>query len=59
MFEHVIAKFDPARIASRPLIEPALAWDVVLLWRQGYMSRAAQAWLECVRSIYPQTNAST
>ena len=59
MFEHVIAKFDPARIASRPLIEPALAWDVVLLWRQGYMSRAAQAWLECVRSIYPQANTST
>lgn len=54
MFEHVIAKFDPQRVASRPLIEPELAWDVVLLWRPGYMSRAARAWLDCVREIYPQ-----
>lgn len=54
MFEHVIAKFDPQRVASRPLIEPELTWDVVLLWRPGYRSRAAQAWLDCVREVYPQ-----
>ncbi|WP_417284945.1 LysR family transcriptional regulator [Comamonas sp.] len=54
MFEHVIAKFDPQRVASRPLTEPELAWDVVLLWRAGHMSRAARAWLDCVREIYPQ-----
>lgn len=54
MFEHVIAKFDPQRVASRPLIEPAMTWDAVLMWREGYRSRAAQAWLDCVREIYPQ-----
>ena len=53
MFEHVIAKFDPQRVASRPLVEPELAWDVVLLWRSGYLSRAASAWLQCVREVYP------
>ena len=54
MFEQVIAKFDPSRVASRPLIEPELAWDVVLLWRRGYLSRAARAWLACVQAVYPQ-----
>ena len=57
MFEHVIARFDPARVASRPLIEPELAWDVVLLWRRGRLSRAARAWLACVQAIYPQAAA--
>lgn len=54
MFEHVIAKYDPLRVASRPLIEPELGWDVVLMWREGHLSRAARAWLECVRAVYPQ-----
>ena len=53
MFEHVIARYDPAKVASRPLIDPALGWDVVVMWRRGYMSRAARAWLECVREVYP------
>ena len=57
MFEHVIAKFDPGRVASRPLIAPVLTWDVALLWRPGYLSRAAQAWLECVQAVYPQPAA--
>lgn len=54
MFEHVIAKYDPQRVASRPLVAPELGWDVVLMWRPGYLSRAARAWLDCVRAIYPQ-----
>ena len=53
MFEHVIAKYDPARVASRPLIGPAMTWDAVLMWRSGYRSRAAQAWLDCVQQVYP------
>ncbi|QIL82784.1 LysR family transcriptional regulator [Diaphorobacter sp. HDW4A] len=53
MFEHVIARYDPARVASRPLVDPVLSWDVVLMWRPGYLSRAARAWLDCVREIYP------
>jgi hypothetical protein len=24
------------------------------MWRPGYLSRAAQAWLNCVREVYPQ-----
>lgn len=54
MFEHVIAKYDPQRVASRPLVSPEMNWDAVLLWRPGYLSRAAGAWLDCVRQIYPQ-----
>lgn len=54
MFEHVIAQYDPARVSSRPLIAPALGWDVVLMWRSGYLSRAARAFLDCAREIYPQ-----
>ena len=53
MFEHVIAKYDPLRVASRPLVQPDLAWNVALLWRRGYMSRAARAWLDCVKTLYP------
>ena len=58
MFEHVIARYDPARVASRPLIEPELSWDVVVLWRKGYMSRAARAMLACVQEVYPQSAAT-
>ena len=36
------------------LVAPELGWDVVLMWRPGYLSRAARAWLDCVRAIYPQ-----
>lgn len=54
MFEHVIAKYDPQRVASRPLIGPEMGWDVMLMWRPGYLSRAAQAWLDCVREVYPR-----
>jgi len=53
MFEPVAAKYDPQRIASRPLIDPVTRWDLGLIWRQGYLPRAASAWLECVRVIYP------
>lgn len=54
MFEHVIAHYDPLRVASRPLVGPEITWDVALMWRPGYLSRAAQAWLDCVRKVYPQ-----
>lgn len=54
MFEHVIARYNPERVASRPLLEPEIHWEVALMWRPGYLSRAAQAWLDCVREVYPQ-----
>jgi DNA-binding transcriptional LysR family regulator len=54
MFEHVIARYDPQRVASRPLVEPEITWDVALMWRPGYLSRAARAWLDCVRAVYPR-----
>lgn len=54
MFEHVIARYDPQRVASRPLAGPDIPWDVALMWRPGYLSRAARAWLDCVRAVYPE-----
>ena len=57
MFEHVIAQYDPQRVASRPLVGPAITWDVALMWRPGYLSRAARAWLDCVREVYPPAEA--
>ena len=54
MFEHVIARYDPERVGSRPLVDPEITWDVALMWRPGYLSRAARAWLNCVREVYPQ-----
>jgi len=54
MLEHVVAKYDPRQIASRPLADPEIHWDVALTWRSGYLSRAALAWLDCVRATYPQ-----
>lgn len=53
MFEHVIARYDPGRVRSRPLVAPEMAWEVRLMWRPGYLSRAARAWLDCVRAVYP------
>lgn len=54
MLEHVAARYDPQRVRSRPLVEPELAWDLGLFWRPGYISRAARAWLDCVRVIYAE-----
>jgi hypothetical protein len=52
MFEHVIARYDPQRVASRPLVEPEITWDVALMWRPGYLSRArGPGWTACGRSI--------
>lgn len=46
-----------AREIERPgvvrvlLKEPDLRWDIAFIWRRGgYLSRAAQAWLECCAS---------
>lgn len=45
-----------AREIERPgvvrvlLREPDLRWDIAFIWRRGgYLSRAAQAWLELLR----------
>uniref|UniRef100_UPI0033411F51 LysR family transcriptional regulator n=1 Tax=Castellaniella defragrans TaxID=75697 RepID=UPI0033411F51 len=54
VLEHVAAKYDPRAIVSRPLADPDLRWEVGLSWRNGYLSRAALAWLECVRGAYPR-----
>lgn len=36
----------PAGMACRPITDPALRWQVVLLWDALYLSDSAQAWLE-------------
>lgn len=54
MFEHVAAKYNPQHIASRPLVDPATQWQMGLIWRENYVSRAGNAWLQCVQAIYPQ-----
>lgn len=49
---HVAGRFDPARVDCRPLASPALIWELGLVWRQGYLSRAARAWLDCCREEF-------
>ncbi|MDR3428303.1 MULTISPECIES: LysR family transcriptional regulator [Silvimonas] len=48
----IARQLDPARVVCRPLADPALAWELGLVWRQDYLSRAARAWLECCEEAF-------
>ena len=41
--EPIARSLDPARVAVRPLAAPELTWELGLVWREGYLSRAARA----------------
>jgi DNA-binding transcriptional LysR family regulator len=41
---------DRRVVATLPLVEPAIPWDVALVWRRDrYLSPAAQAWIDLAR----------
>jgi len=50
--EPIARSLDPARIAVRPLAAPHLAWELGLVWRESYLSRAARAWLACCQQAF-------
>lgn len=41
----IAGQLDPEQVAIRPLVAPELVWELGLVWREGYLSRAARAWL--------------
>lgn len=52
--ESAVARLDPARVVNRRLVEPELVWDLGLIWREDYISRAARAWLTCCEQSFPR-----
>ncbi|TAH51515.1 MAG: LysR family transcriptional regulator [Betaproteobacteria bacterium] len=56
--DEAFARLDPDRIVRRPLKDPEVVWDLGLIWREDYLSRAARAWLECCERIFPQSGES-
>ena len=48
---------DRNRFVSMPIVEPEIPWNLVKGWRRAaYMSRAARAWIDTVRTYF--ANAS-
>jgi DNA-binding transcriptional LysR family regulator len=48
---------DRNRFVSMPIVEPEIPWNLVMGWRRAaYMSRAARAWIDTVRTYF--ANAS-
>ncbi|ATE61150.1 LysR substrate-binding domain-containing protein [Thauera sinica] len=52
--DEAFTRLDPARIARRPLKDPEVVWELGLIWREDYVSRAARAWLGCCERIFPR-----
>ncbi len=48
----IAGQLDPERVAIRPLVAPQLTWELGLVWREGYLSRAARAWLVCCEQAF-------
>jgi DNA-binding transcriptional LysR family regulator len=47
-------RLDVTRFTCRPVIEPAIPWEMAIGWRRnGYLSHAARAWLEVARETLP------
>lgn len=55
--EPIARSLDPARVAVRPLAAPELTWDLGLVWREGYLSRAARAWLDACQRAFGTPSA--
>ncbi|MGN7384306.1 Cyn operon transcriptional activator [Chlamydia abortus] len=46
---------DPKRIAVVPLVEPAIPWNLGLIWRKNkYLSFAAREWIRFTRELLPK-----
>ncbi|AOY96729.1 LysR family transcriptional regulator [Cupriavidus sp. USMAA2-4] len=55
--EPIARSLDPARVAVRPLAAPELTWELGLVWREGYLSRAARAWLDACQRAFGTPSA--
>jgi DNA-binding transcriptional LysR family regulator len=50
-------RLDSTQFNCRPVVEPAIPWDMAIGWRRnGYLSHAARAWLEVARETLPGPN---
>lgn len=56
--DEAFARLDPKRVVRRPLKDPEIVWELGLIWREDYVSRAARAWLACCEQIFPQDGRS-
>ncbi|BBH21734.1 putative HTH-type transcriptional regulator YwbI [Paenibacillus baekrokdamisoli] len=51
--ETITAKLDPTRICIIPEIEPAVHWNLGIIWAKNkYLSHAARGWIEFVRDRF-------
>jgi DNA-binding transcriptional LysR family regulator len=51
--ETICTKLDPARICIIHEIEPAVHWDLAIIWAKNkYLSHAARGWVEFVRDMF-------
>jgi DNA-binding transcriptional LysR family regulator len=51
--ETICAKLDPARICIIQEIEPAVHWNLAVIWAKNkYLSHAARGWIEFVRDRF-------
>ncbi|QSN61160.1 MULTISPECIES: LysR family transcriptional regulator [unclassified Caballeronia] len=47
-------RLDTDAFTCRPVVAPEIHWDMALGWRRnGYLSHAAQAWIEVAREVLP------
>jgi DNA-binding transcriptional LysR family regulator len=43
-----------------PMVEPEIPWNLVIGWRRAaYMSRAARAWIDTVRTYFANASAKS
>ncbi|MFF2094030.1 LysR family transcriptional regulator [Paenibacillus sp. NPDC058174] len=51
--ETICRTLDATQISSVPLTEPVIPWELVMVWkREGYLSRAAKAWIAFVEEMF-------
>jgi DNA-binding transcriptional LysR family regulator len=47
-------RLDTTHFTCRPVVEPAIPWEMAIGWRRnGYLSHAARAWLDVARETLP------
>lgn len=49
----ICRELDPARITSIPLVDPAIYWDLAIIWKKDkYIPFAAKEWLKFTSSLF-------
>ena len=46
-----LSRLEPGDWMAAEVVEPALNWDVALLWNGRYLSQAAKAWLQVCADV--------